>query len=267
MKPRILICTVCLIGGVWAQSLSAPKTGKPSTILILSPPSRDTNNLKVLQANKAEIIRGAPYTATVTKQASRFLADGNRIIEKATMFVARDNEGRTFKAELSEGKGLNAAKWKMITDPVSQATYMYVTPHNTSDKPVAARFSNPQGKSEFVMVDDPWDGMPELPGEVKHETLGTQMMQGVWVEGSRTTRTIAAGTVGNEHPFDITSEEWYSPDLHVVMLKKQNDPRTGETILRLTDIKRVEPDPLMFHVPAEDQTRFDELAIHTGHSD
>lgn len=262
MKSRILFCTMCMVGGIWAQSLPTSTAGH-SSILVLSPSSQGINDLKIFQANKTEVIKGVPYTAIIAKEESRLLSNGNRVDEKSTMFVARDSDGRTFKARLSDGKPLSAAKWKMITDPVLQATYMYVTPRTSSDKTIATRFSNPQGKNEFAVIDNPGDGMPEPPGDTKRESLGSQMMQGVWVEGSHETRTIAAGTVGNEHPFDVTSEEWYSPDLHVVMLKKQNDPRTGETILRLTNIKRVEPDPLLFHVPAEDQTRFDELAIHT----
>ena len=31
-------------------------------------------------------------------------------------------------------------------------------------------------------------------------------------------------------PINIVSEEWYSPELQVLVLTKQNDPRTGETM-------------------------------------
>jgi hypothetical protein len=266
VKSKILVCVLCLASGVWSQSLPVSKAGKSST-LILSPSPRGANHLKILESKKAEIVKGAPYTSTISKEASRLLADGSRVVHRTAMYVARDSDGRTFKAELSEGRSLSAARWKIIDDPVSQAVYLFVTAHTVSDKPIAAQFSNPQGKNEFAMTDDLADEMPEPPGEVKHESLGTQMLEGIWVEGSRKTRRVAAGTIGNERPFDITSEEWYSPDLHIAVLKRQNDPRIGETVLRLTGIKRVEPDSSLFHVPAEDQIKFDQLAAHASHFD
>jgi len=87
-------------------------------------------------------------------------------------------------------------------------------------------------------------------GNVKTESLGTQAIEGVTCEGQRTTRTIPAGTIGNERPLETTTETWISPELHVLVLKKNNDPRFGETVYRLTDIKRGEPDASLFQVPS-----------------
>jgi hypothetical protein len=144
---------------------------------------------------------------------------------------------------------------------------MFAAPSTPSEKPIAAKFSNAKGATDFALAEDAADDASDLRGEIKQESLGGQSIQGVWVEGSRVTRTVAAGTAGNEQAFNITSEKWYSPDLHVVVLSRHNDPRLGETVVRLTDIKRADPDPALFHVPAEDQIRFDELATHTSHSD
>jgi hypothetical protein len=265
MKSRILVCVLCLAGGSWIASYAAAQAEK-SSLLILSPSSRGTGQLKILQQKNVEIIKGAPYTATRTKEVSHVLADGNRVVDGTTTFVARDSEGRTLNAGLGEGKSLSAAKWKTISDPVAQSTYMYVAPSTPSGKHIAAQFSGAK-EAEFAPAEDVANAAPNLPGEVKRESLGRQMMQGLWVEGSRVTRTIAAGTAGNKQAFDITSEEWYSPGLHVVVLKKQNDPRVGETVVRLTDIKLAEPDSSLFQVPADDQNRLNELATHTSHSD
>lgn len=257
----MLIGLICLVGCSWIQSRVIAQSEK-SSVLILSPSGRESaGDLKILQTKNAEVIKGAPYTATRTKEVTRVLADGNRVVDRTITFVARDSEGRT----LNEGKPLNTAQWKMINDPVAQATYMFAEPSTPSDKPIAAQFSSAKGvTAEFALAEE---GAPDLPGEVKHESLGEQRLQGVWVEGSRVTRTIAAGTAGNEQAFNIVSERWYSPDLHAVVFSRLNDPRFGETVVRLTDIKRVEPDPSLFRVPDEDKIRFDELATHTSHSD
>jgi hypothetical protein len=36
----------------------------------------------------------------------------------------------------------------------------------------------------------------------------------------------------------------------MVVLSKRNDPRIGETVYRLTNIQRGDPNPALFHVPS-----------------
>jgi hypothetical protein len=86
--------------------------------------------------------------------------------------------------------------------------------------------------------------------EVK-EQLGKQIIEGVEAEGSRTTVTIPAGEIGNEKPIVIVSERWYSPELQMVIMSKHSDPRSGETIYRLTNISRLEPAKALFEVPGD----------------
>jgi hypothetical protein len=88
------------------------------------------------------------------------------------------------------------------------------------------------------------------PSETRHEDLGSQVIEGIACTGTRETRTIAADAIGNERPIEITSEFWRSADLHLIVLSKHNDPRTGETVYKLTDLKRDEPDPALFQVPS-----------------
>ena len=92
-------------------------------------------------------------------------------------------------------------------------------------------------------------GMPAEKPVV--ESLGTQFIEGVAVEGTRTTHTIPAGQIGNEQPINIVSERWFSPDLKVLVMSRQSDPRFGETTYRLTNITRTEPSPQLFEIPAD----------------
>jgi len=82
------------------------------------------------------------------------------------------------------------------------------------------------------------------------EDLGQQVIEGVTAKGTRTTTVIPAGAIGNEQPITVTSEEWFSPDLKVLVMTKHADPRSGETTYRLTGITRGEPDPSLFDLPA-----------------
>jgi hypothetical protein len=83
------------------------------------------------------------------------------------------------------------------------------------------------------------------------EQLGTTFIEGVPVEGVRTTMVIPAGQIGNEQPINIVSERWTSPDLKVLVMSKQSDPRFGETTYRLTNLTRGEPSPQLFEIPPD----------------
>jgi hypothetical protein len=85
---------------------------------------------------------------------------------------------------------------------------------------------------------------PDTP--LEHKTL-----EGVAVEGRKTTTVIPAGQVGNEQPITVVSEEWRSPDLNLLVLTRHSDPRTGESSYRLQNIIRAEPDPSLFMVPSD----------------
>ncbi len=88
-------------------------------------------------------------------------------------------------------------------------------------------------------------------GEVNRESLGTQTIEGVQAEGTRITFTIPAGKIGNERPIVTVNERWYSPELQAVVMSKNLDPRSGDTIYRLTNISRSEPGASLFQVPAD----------------
>src|SRR5690349_6926209 len=91
---------------------------------------------------------------------------------------------------------------------------------------------------------------PNNANEVK-EQLGKQIIEGVEAEGTRTTLTIPAGEIGNERAIEIVSERWYSPELQLVVMTRNSDPRTGETTYKLTNINRAEPAKSLFEVPSD----------------
>jgi hypothetical protein len=49
----------------------------------------------------------------------------------------------------------------------------------------------------------------------------------------------------------LVTERWYSADLQMAVLTKRSDPRSGETVTRLTNVSRSEPSPALFQVPAD----------------
>ena len=98
--------------------------------------------------------------------------------------------------------------------------------------------------------------LPLLPrGKGETRSLGTREFEGVKADGTMTTHTIPAGEIGNEKPIVVTSERWFSPELHVVVYAKYSDPRNGDTIYRLANLKRGEPPAELFRVPPEYKVR------------
>ena len=83
------------------------------------------------------------------------------------------------------------------------------------------------------------------------EQLGAQYTDGVQATGTRNTITIPAGQVGNERPFDITDERWFSQQLQVTVRSEHSDPRMGKTVYSLQNISLAEPSAALFEVPAE----------------
>jgi hypothetical protein len=86
-------------------------------------------------------------------------------------------------------------------------------------------------------------------GEPRVEDLGDQVLEGVLAHGTRTVHTIPAGAIGNDRPIEIVAEEWFSKDIDAVVLRKNSDPRFGETTYRLVGLVRGEPAPELFAVP------------------
>jgi len=80
--------------------------------------------------------------------------------------------------------------------------------------------------------------------------LGTKIIDGVSATGTRTTRTINAGTMGNDTPIVCISDSWVSSDLKVTVLTDTDDGQAGHSTIKLVNIVRSEPNASLFQIPA-----------------
>jgi hypothetical protein len=94
---------------------------------------------------------------------------------------------------------------------------------------------------------------PAVKGtDVKNEeSLGQKMIDGVLADGKRVTTVLPAGSIGNQQPITVLSEQWFAPDLEILVMTRHSDPRTGETTYSLSDITRGEPAAGLFDVPPD----------------
>jgi hypothetical protein len=232
---------------------------------------------------QGKVVTGAPYSATATTESIQVLSDGNQIIRKNEALIYRDSEGRVrIEQELGTiGKWTSdgdPARIIYINDPVALKAY-------TLDPRSRRAFgnSNPQGAVEIeknqldnaktlareleeakrreieLASSDAGPAMKTGENRVrkvgdprrKNESLGNQVIEGVQVEGTRSTLTIPAGEIGNVQPIEVVDETWYSPELQIVVLSKTRDPRFGDLTYKLTNINRSDPDRSLFDVPAD----------------
>ena len=218
------------------------------------------------------LVTGAPYSADAVTETTQTLADGNHIhhVSKATLY--RDGAGRTRREQtLGElGPLTNSGepvRTVVIHDPVAGTTYMIDSRSQTARKmagkgemgakvmaELKARADKELTRTEnsrTVVYSVGGSVAPPNHRNVKTEQLGTQIMEGVSAEGTRTTMTIPAGEIGNEQPINVVTERWYSAQLKTTVMTKTTDPRMGETVYKLQNIKLSEPDPALFAPPAD----------------
>lgn len=226
-------------------------------------------------------VKGAPYSAEIVTETNQTLADGNRIARRTTGRVYRDSEGRIRREEdrqngtvaVSIVDGVAGVSYRLepetrIAWKTSSATTVAVMKELEEQRVQERRkMERERSAGEGAQTAPPPPplapaGVPRInpnapplpppaPGDEHNVVpLEKKTIEGIAVEGRRNTSTIPPGRIGNEQPITITSEEWRSPELNVLVMTRHVDPRMGESSYRLTNIVRGEPDPELFQVPA-----------------
>jgi hypothetical protein len=282
-RIAILLASALLLAGTAVAQDSAPKEKvrtftftQDEPITMMGPlmmqnerlPDGKIEFFSAEMAGVGEVVTAAPYTATATTENTQVLADGNRIVNKTSSFVARDSQGRTRRETDLHRIGtmqVDSPKTVFINDPTAHTQYIF-TPGGEATKVIRSEGNwkeSPQildlrssgerriNKQVIVKMGGPHDPQQrkENNEQIKNEDLGTQTIEGVSAQGKRETVTIPAGQIGNEKPIEIVTETWFSPELHTMVLRKHSDPRMGDSTYRLTDIKRNEPDAALFQPP------------------
>jgi hypothetical protein len=247
-RVAVFIVSVCLVPTVYAQE---GRRGAAPFVRV---------------GVESETVKGVPYSADVINQSIQTLADGNKIVRTTTSRVYRDGEGR-LRREEDRPSGSPGIR---ITDPVAGASWVLDADNRTArQSPALPRLyaatlgSNTaelerltvllNGQPSVFVAAPNWTatGRGSSGEQVSEERLASRVIEGVRVEGTRRTSTIAAGAIGNERAIVVTTEEWTSPELKVLVLSEHSDPRTGTSTYKLVNLKRAEPAATLFQVPAD----------------
>lgn len=258
------------VSTLWAQ---APPPGPPPPEAGGEPAGPMGPRMELLgfaEMHPGKVVTGTPYTATAVTETKQTLADGNTIDRQVQSIIYRDNQGRTRRETTFTGAGPLAASGQprsviMIHDPVAATAYVLHPDKKTAEQlPTppngAKKANNMQGRFEARIQEE------IASGALKKEDLGTQTITGMPAQGTRYTRTIPAGQIGNANAILIVSEQWYSPDLQVVVKSTRTDPRFGQTTYTLTNIQRTEPATSLFAVPSDYSVTQAKMRPHGRHA-
>jgi hypothetical protein len=209
------------------------------------------------EMHPGQTVTGAPYSAVAVSETKQTLADGNVIDRKVQSNVYRDSQGRTRRETTFTGVGPLASSGQprtmvSIHDPVASTAYVL-----HADTKVAEQLRVPPKRGNTANSADVRSRMDAhfqqeiANGTLKKEDLGTQTINGISAQGTRYTRTIPAGQIGNSSAMTVVNEEWYSPELQLVVKSVRTDPRLGQVTYTLTNVQRTEPAASLFTVPSD----------------
>jgi len=210
------------------------------------------------------VIVGQPYSAIQVSEHTETLASGTNIHQKwAGIGTGRTRTERfTWAGALPVHTVEPGRRIARISDPV--AGYVYVldlrkhVAHRlkilTSEE-VAQRARNAESVDAASSAQPP-AASRELADssqgpEIKQEAVEKELVDGIEVAGRRVTMTTPEGFDGNDHSLVRVCENQYSDELKLTILSKCSDPRAGDTVTRLENLERTDPDPALFRVPAD----------------
>ena len=225
---------ILISGAVWGQSGPVGPRFGSRPMMQAGPP--------MFGFMGGKTVTDAPYSAQVTFEHTQTLPDGNLIDQRNTATVYRDSQGRTRLEETRPSNSGNPQQIIRITDPVARVAYVLDPAKKTAHK-----FTLPPAKTGTLR--DSFRAGSNA--NVTSQNLGSNTVNGMFVEGTQTTRTIAADQMGNTAPIQITTARWYSPELSVDVSTETNDPQHGKSTTSLTNISRGEPASTLFEVPSD----------------
>jgi hypothetical protein len=258
------VATACLLMGgvVFAQEPPPGPPPGPDAIMPGGPMGGRMEILGFSEMHPGKVVAGAPYSAVAVSETVQTLGDGTVIDRKIQSNVYRDGQGRTRRETTLPAVGPLATSGQnksivAINDPIASKSFvlhpdqkvaMLLPAHGRGNKGGTAA----AGAGAIVESRIQAREQAEIAsGRLKKDDLGTQSINGINAQGTRFTRSIAAGEIGNDKIITITSERWYSPDLQIVVKSVRTDPRFGQTTYTLTNIQRTEPAATLFAVPAD----------------
>ncbi|OLB87784.1 MAG: hypothetical protein AUI12_06130 [Acidobacteria bacterium 13_2_20CM_2_57_6] len=263
---NLLLAGTLTGSAAWLRAQEAPRrplppeaviAGGPGDGMLPGPVADGVELLGFEGLHGGQVVTAAPFSAVAVQETTQTLADGNHISRKSQVNLFRDSQGRFRKEVTLSGFGPLAASGQLksfvvIIDPVANASFV-LHPETKAAEKMGRPFRGMKDPMRGAFKEKVLAREQEeiASGHLKKEDLGTQTISGVSAQGTRLTRTIPAGQIGNEKPIVIVRETWFSNDLQMVVMSKRTNPWSGESTYTLTNIQRTEPAASLFSVPSD----------------
>jgi TonB family protein len=237
----ILSCLAVSAAACFFPALNYPQTNPPA-----SGAPTEGRVAEWMPGEHIAPIAKLPFTAKAELEAVNQLVDGTLITHKTYNLIARDQLGRTH----NEGR-----KWIDIAtggEPKIFRVELY-DPRSKTRTTIfpETKFVRYWTQTAPPSATDRTASTSKHPPEITRENLGTDTIEGLAVRGTRISQTYAVGALDNDRPITIATESWYSDELKINLLTKRTDPRYGVQTVRVTELRREEPDASMFAVPQD----------------
>jgi hypothetical protein len=195
-------------------------------------------------------IRGLPFSANEWVTRTSPAVGGTFVVTTQQIAIARASDG-TIRREIHEASA--------GTDRVVGRSIVLVSILNQSTKTNSAIF---RGRAVVTAMGVPWtQDVPKAtatknvtaqPAKSSAGTEGTSI-NGLQTLVYRSQYSVPASDP-NAKANTVTSEIWYSPELHVTLKSSMSESSGAMVVSTLTDIYRQEPDSSLFHVDNEAKT-------------
>lgn len=236
MKPALLAASLFFVIALAAQDTTAPSSAQNEAA------PRHVLGIDVLPT-PAKPFSGRDCIDTMFRSKS----GSTEKVHLDGALVARDKRGRVYR---------EIRMWfPSTTGPRSTLDYIILldpVAHSRTECKVAAR------SCTITALDPPSGTKPSLDGPfdtapyyLHRESLGSDVIEGVTVEGTRITSALNAGVfVNNEAPVE-NLDFWHSPDLEIDLSVTRTYKDGTEKVVHVVDLSRSEPDPSLLRPPAD----------------
>jgi hypothetical protein len=188
-------------------------------------------------------IPGKPFSGVDNIEWTRTLEDGSTITTHTTAILARDRQGRMYRENhhfvpLDKESPVYQIN---IYDPITHSQI------NCSTKAMQCIVQDYKPRTFFETT--PAGPIDNGNRSLARESLGSQVIEGIYTNGTRETTTVNPGVLGNDRALVSTREFWYSDELETNLSVTRTDPRNGKQMIWISNISRSDPDPHLFDIP------------------
>jgi hypothetical protein len=198
-------------------------------------------------------VPGAPFSGVIVVERTIVPRGGDSALDlKTVRDVARDSQGRIYNVFRELVPALDNATPPIVRihfyDPQTRS-YTYLYPQHKTY--TTGTVNHPPAAEPADLIASPAGSSAPLNQFTKEEDLGTQSISGVSAHGVREIQTIPASSSNTGKAIVLMDEYWYSEELHMNVVIKHDDPRTGRVSMTLTQVTRTEPDASIFQIPED----------------